>query len=542
MKKWGVLVLMAMAMFIIVIDTTIMNVSISALVEDLHTTVAGIQAAIALYALVMAAFILVGSKLADSLGKKRTFVLGLVIFGIGTTTASFAQSLTVLIIGWSVLEGIGSALMMPNVQSILRDSYQGAARATAYGAVSAVAAAGAAFGPNAGGFLTTYASWRWAFRLEVLIVILVLVLNGYIQRDVLPEKRPKFDLFGALISVFGWSFIVLGVLLGQYYGFWLAKQPLVIGTVSLAPFGLSVVPFLIGFGCLLVMGLFRWEAQLERKGGIGLFKPSLLDLEGLGSGFAVRFGHMAIMAGFLFIVPLLLQLTFEFTAMQTGLALMPYSPGVLVFALVGARLSRRFRAKRLIQVGLIVGILGLIQLALSISPSSGPSDLASGVVFGIGMGLVASQILNLVLSSGAESDTAEIAGLNGTFEQLGNAIGVALAGTIMLATLTAALDRSVQSSPDIDAGIRSQALVAIEEGVQLMSGTQLQDSLDAAGVDPASQAALSEVYAIQRTKAFQAGMAFLVFVALAGLLLTTGLADRKLVESETAASEAPKAS
>ncbi|MFN2115328.1 MAG: MFS transporter, partial [Anaerolineae bacterium] len=218
MQQWGVLVILSMAVFIIVIDTTIMNVSITALVDDLSTTVSGIQAAIALYALVMASFILMGGKLADILGKRHVFLAGLVIFGVGTSIASLASSLAVLVVGWSLIEGIGSALMMPNIQTILRGEYEGENRAYAYGMISAVAAIGAAAGPILGGMLTTYASWRWAFRLEVAIVLIVLALSGRIARDVPADPRPGFDIVGALLSIAGWSTIVLGVLLGQPYG------------------------------------------------------------------------------------------------------------------------------------------------------------------------------------------------------------------------------------------------------------------------------------------------------------------------------------
>jgi MFS family permease len=534
MKQWGVLVLMALSMFIIVIDTTIMNVSITALVEDLDTTVGGIQAAIALYGLVMASFMLIGGKLADILGKRRVFLLGLVIFGIGTTTASFSQSLAMLIIGWSIIEGIGSALMMPNVQTLLRAEYDGAERARAYGAVSAVAAVGAAVGPIVGGFLTTYASWRWAFRLEVIIVIAVLAMRGRIPRDVLPAVRPKFDTLGALLSIVGWSGIVLGILLGEEYGFFFAKQPLVVGSWSIAPFGLSVVPFLIGFGVLVVLLLFRWEARQVAKDGPRLFRPALFNLPGLSSGFAVRFVHMALMAAFLFLLPLLLQLSFEYTAMQTGLALVPYSLGVLVFALLGARLSIRFTAKRIIQAGLVVGIAGLVALTLTIQPDITPEELASGALFGVGMGLVASQILNLVLSSGQAGDTAEIAGLNGTFEQLGNAIGVALVGTVMIVALSTQLQSSVQSSTEIPEEAKPAVMAAAEESTELVSDAQLQSQLAAAGVDEAGQETLAEIYAADRTDAFQVGTTFLIFLALAALILSTGLTDRKMVDAAPA--------
>lgn len=531
MKKWTVLSLLSGAMFIIVIDTTIMNVSISALVMDLNTTVSGVQSAISIYALVMASFMLIGGKLADFVGKKRIFIIGIVIFGIGTSIASFSQSLGMLIFGWSLLEGLGSALMMPNIQTLLRDKYAGKERATAYGVISAVGAIGAALGPIVGGFLTTYASWRWAFRLEVLIVIGVLAFSNRIERDERPAERARFDYLGGVLSIVGWSAIVLAILLGQSYGFWLAKQPLVVVDLELVPLGLSVVPFLIGFGLLIIMLLFRWERHLEESQGEGLFKPSLLGIPGLTSGFAVRFMQMAIMAAFLFIYPLLLQLSFEYTAMETGLALMPFSIAVLIAAMVGAGLSAKYSAKRLIQVGLLIAIAGLLNLALTIQPDISATELASGALFGAGVGLVASQILNLILSSVAAEDTPETTGLNGTFEQLGNAIGVALVGTMMLVTLSAGLEQKIDDA-QFSAEDRAALIQAVEEGVQLVSNSQLNEGLEAAGIDETTQSAILNIYADSRTQAFKAGVAFLLFVALVGLILTPGLSDRKLVGEE----------
>jgi MFS family permease len=532
-KKWAVLGLLSAAMFIIVIDTTIMNVSISALVEDLNTTVGGVQAAISIYALVMASFILIGGKLADIVGKKRTFITGLIIFGVGTTMASFSQTLGMLIIGWSILEGLGSALMMPNIQTLLRDEYEGKDRAFSYGIIGAVAAVGAAVGPIVGGFLTTFASWRWAFRLEVLIVILVLVFSGYIKKDVLPDRRPRFDFLGALLNVVGWAFIVLGILLGGTYGFWLAKQPFVIGDLEIAPFGLSIVPFMIGFGTLVIMLLFRWERRLEEKGGDGLFRPSLFRIKGLPSGFAVRFTQMAITAAFLFIFPLMLQLSFEFTAMETGIALVPFSLALLITAIVGARLSARFKAKRIIQVGFVIAIAGLITMQATIQPEASPTDLASGALFGAGLGLIASQILNLILSSVKPGDTAETAGLNGTFEQLGNAIGVALVGTIMLVTLSAGLQAGIESSTVIPEDDKAPLSAAVKESVELVSNSQLEVGLEAAAADESVKAEVIDIYGLSRTQAFKAGIAFLIFLALGGLILTGGLSDRKLVGEES---------
>lgn len=533
MKKWLVLLTLSMSMFIIVIDTTIMNVSISALIEDLGTTVVGIQAAIALYALVMAAFMLIGGKLADILGKKRTFMIGVVIFGIGTFIASISQSLAMLIIGWSIIEGLGSALMVPNIQTLLRAKYDAADRAFAYGIISAVAAVGAAVGPIAGGFLTTYYSWRWAFRLEVLIVVIVLVLTRYITADKSSTARRGFDIFGALLSILGWSALVLGILLGQTYGFWRAKQPFMLGALEIAPLGLSIAPILIGAAILLIMLLFSWERQQEEKGGDGLFKPSLFKTPGLVSGFTVRFLQMGTMAAFLFTMPLLFQLSFEFTAMQTGRALIPFSVALLVFAIIGARLSARFSARRIIQAGFVLVIAGLALIAVTIKPDAEPSDLATGILFGLGVGLIASQILNLILSSVSTKDTAEASGLNGTFEQLGNAVGVALVGTMMLGGLTAGIQEDISASSNIPEEHKAALVSAVESSVYLMSDSQLENGLKTMASDEALalKPEILSTYSQARTRAFQTGIWFLVFTSLLGLVMTTGLPKRKLVET-----------
>lgn len=527
MKKWILLVLLALSMFVVVLDTTIMNVSISALVIDLNTTVVGIQSAISLYALVMAAFMLIGSTLADVLGKKRTFLIGIGIFGVGTFSASLSTSLVTLIIGWSILEGLGSALMVPNLQNLLRDGYSGKDLAFAYGIISAVSAVGAAVGPILGGYLTTFHSWRWAFRLEVLVVILVLVLSAQIPGD-RPEHPTRFDWLGALLSILGFSTVVLSILMAQPYGFWLAKQPFMLGTLAISPFGLSIVPFMLGGGILTLMLLVAWERHLELHDRVGLFKPSLFLTRGLPSGFAVRIMHMGMMAAFFFITPLLLQLTFEFTAMQTGLSLLPLSISILIFAIAGARLSGRFRAKRIIQVGYVLAILGLIQLLVTIQVEATPGQLANGIVFGIGSGLIASQILNLILSTVDEAETTATAGLNATFEQLGNSIGVALVGAIMVSTLLGGLQQRVTASPTIPEDAKPAIIDSLQDRVQLVSDTQLAEALEQTPIAPELSDRAELAYRTERIHAFRSGMVFLIFIALAGLVLTTGLPNLKL--------------
>ena len=534
MKKWGALITLSLAYFIIVIDTTIMNVSISVLVVDLDTTVTGVQSAISIYAMVMASLMLIGGRLSDVIGTRRTFLIGLIIYSVGTTIASLSTSLPMMIFGWSVLEGVGSALMIPTLQVLLRKTYSGAELAFSYGIVSAVAAVGAALGPIVGGFFTTFVSWRWAFRTELVIAVIVLVMVRTLQPDEKRADRPSFDYVGALFSIAGWSSIVLGILLAQKYGFFMAKEPFLVGGLEIAPFGLSISPVMVGFGVLMIMLLFRWEDRLEERNKDGLFKPSIFKTPFLKPGIAVRFVQMAVTAGFLYVFPLLLQLTFEYNAMETGVALMPFSIGLLIMAVVGARLSARFNANHLIIVGLIVAIAGLISLDLSIQPGIRPQDLAFGGLFGLGIGLIASQLLNLILSLVSSEQTAEAAGLNSTFEQLGNAIGVALIGTLMLGALTFGMQQGISASPVIPVEAKAPLSEGVEQSVQLISDTQLDEALTAANAPEAISIELLDIYGLARTGAFKAAVGMLTFFALMALILSMWLPKRKLVEAEPA--------
>ncbi|HRV93318.1 MAG TPA: MFS transporter [Anaerolineae bacterium] len=534
MQKWSALITLSLAFFIIVIDTTIMNVSISVLVVDLNTNVTGVQSAISIYAMVMASLMLIGGRLSDVIGSKRTFLIGLVIYSVGTTLASLSNSLTMMIVGWSVLEGVGAALMIPTLQVLLRNRYSGADLAFAYGIVSAVAAVGAALGPIVGGFFTTFISWRWAFRTELVIAIIVLVMARNLQPDEASADRPKFDYVGALLSVVGWSSIVLGILLAQQYGFFLAKEPFLIGGLEFAPFGLSISPVTVGFGFLMVMLLFRWESRLEDENKDGLFKPSTLGTPFLKPGIAVRFVQMAVTAGFLYVFPLFLQLTFEYNAMQTGLALMPFSLSLLVMAVVGARLSARFYANHLLIIGFVIVIVGLMAIGASIQPGITPQELAFGALFGLGLGLIASQLLNLILSLVSPEQTAEAAGLNSTFEQLGNAIGVALIGTLMLTALSIGMQQGISASTVIPSEAKAPLTAGVEESVQLISDTQLEESLTAAGADEAISTELLDIYTSARTGSFKAAVSLLTFFSLLALVLSLWLPKRKLVETEAA--------
>ncbi len=534
-NKWGILALMSMSMFIIVIDTTIMNVSISALVADLNTSVTGIQSAISIYGLVMAAFILIGAKMADIIGKKRAFTLGIILFGIGTGTASISNSLGTLIIGWSIIEGLGSSLMMPNIQTILRDNYKGKGLAFAYGIIGAVGAIGVAVGPIVGGFLTSYYSWRWAFRLELAIVVFVLLMIGTIKKDVLPKIKPKFDFAGAFLSSIGLASVVLGILAAQNHGWFWAKQPIMIGSNEFAPFGLSITPLLMGFGFMLLMGLFSWEAHLEEKGEPGLFKPSLFKVVVLRTALNVRFIQMMFMAGFMFVFPLYLQLTHGLSAIDTGLALMPNSIALLITAILGTKLGTKFTSKRIIQSGLVLSIIGFFIMATTVNADTTLEGAFPGtIVLGFGIGLIVSQIVNLELSSVKGEDVAEASGLDGVFQQLGNSIGVAVIGSILISSLVFGMQTAIDNQREyLPEDIRIEINNKLEIGVDLVDDATVHKNLVDYGLSDEMATEITQDYANSRTDAFGAGMAFLGFLSGLALLLTIRMPNVKLLKSDS---------
>ena len=529
MKKWGALSILTAATFIIVVDTTIMNVSIPALVEDLNTNVSGVQSAIAIYALVMASVILVGAKLADIIGMKKTFYLGVIIFGMGTSLAAVSTSLTMLIIGWSVLEGIGSALMIPNTQTILRSSYQGKDRVLGYAVLGSMFAIAAAAGPLIGGYLTTFHSWRWAFAFEIAVIIIMIFFHFLLKKDILPKVRPSLDIVGAILSALGFSGMVMGILLSQTYGLWLATQPLIIGEHSIAPFGLSITPFVLGFGLLMLILFYQWEDNLEQANKSPLLKPSVLKSPGLIPGMLGQFIQLVLAAGFLFIYPLYLQLTFNLTAMDSGIALIPYSIAVLVFSLLGAKLASKYSSKRLIQAGFVLTTLGFVLMAANIGPGVGAREIIPGsFVLGLGVGLIASQIINLVLSTVKAENTAEAAGINGVFGQLGNSIGVALIGGILMGTLVSGITTQTKNSSIFSAEEKQGIQERLKSDIEIVSDEQLQLALEEVKVDKDKADELITINSESISNGFNASVVFLAFVSVLGLVISPKLPDKKL--------------
>lgn len=426
---WGVLVIVCMAIFIMVIDTTIMNVSISALVVDLDTSVPEIQAVIAIYALIMASFMLIGGKLQDVMGRRKVFLVGLALYGVGTFTASISRDVLTLLVGWSVLEGLGAALMLPATTTFITSTYEEAERAFAFGMWGGVGAAGMAFGPIIGGYLTAFYSWRWAFRLELVVVIVVLLFS-YLLTEAKPTVAWRdLDIAGTFLSFGGLGSIVLGILLARAPELW------------------GVIPFIIGAGVLLLLVFYLRQKRRQERGempltDVGLFKNRIFT-----AGNAVSTVLSITIAGFLFIIPIFLQSVTGIDAFSTGMTLLPMSVAVFVFSVMAARLSALAMPRTLIFLGFVIAILGTAMLRGIFSAAMAPGEIVLGsMTFGIGLGIVFSQVTNLTLSSASKEQESDASGILNTSKQMGTSLGTAIIGVVLLFSVISGLVTGIAGS------------------------------------------------------------------------------------------------
>jgi len=524
--KGTLVIVMSLGMFVVVLDNTIMNVSISALVEDLNTTVTGVQAAISLNALMMAAFVLMGGKMADIIGMKKTFMAGALIYIAGSTLASFSNNLAVFILGWCAVQGFGAAMMLPNVNTIIRANLKGGERAKAYGTLTGINALGMAVGPLVGGFLTTYYSWRWAFRLEVLTLIIVVVMSGAIPKDTLAKIRPKLDVGGVFLQASAMVFLVVGLLLIADYGLFLAKQPLLVAGYEIAPFGLSVVPFLWAMGIICLMAFTRWERRVERHGGDVLVDLKLFEIKDYVKGLEVRFVHVAILMGATFAVPLYLQVTYGLSAFHTGFVLLALSAGLMLTSIMGSKKGLKSLPKKKVEWGFLVVILGVVGMMVYVYLGDKPGGLVPGLfVFGLGLGLVGSQIVNLILSSVNQEQTAEASGVSSTLETLGSSVGTALVGTVLILALSGGITNLVDQSEVLPTESKMAIEAEMQDSVEVVSNEVIVEQVTE---DPSVEAEIVRIYDAARQRAFEVTLLFLAFGALIAAILARDLPEKRL--------------
>jgi MFS family permease len=512
-----VLFTLASAQFLMTLDSSVMNVSIAQVAEDVGTTVTGIQTAITMYTLVMATLMITGGKVGQILGRKRAFAIGCVIYGAGSLTTALAPNLPVLLFGWSLLEGVGAALIMPAIVALVAANFGLTERPRAYGLVAAAGAIAVAAGPLIGGLLTTYASWRWVFAGEVIVVVGILLLTRRIQ-DTPADPAARLDLWGTAFSAVGLGLIVYGVLRGGSWGF---VHPKPGGPQIL---GLSPVIWMIVIGGIVLRLFMAWENRRLSRGEGALLDPDMLKNRVLRGGLTSFSLQYLIQAGMFFTVPLYLSIALGLSAVQTGVRLLPLSITLLLAAVGIPKLFPNVSPRKVVRLGFVALLAGLLSLTGSLELGAGPEIVTVPMLLaGLGIGALASQLGSVTVSAVPDEQSAEIGGLQNTVTNLGASIGTALAGAILISSLTTSFLTGIAANPDVPETVSSQAQVELAGGIPFLSDADLKAALETAGVDQPTADAIVAENTEARLDGLQSALATLALIGLIALFLARGI-------------------
>jgi MFS family permease len=510
----GVLLTLAAGQFLMTLDSSVMNVSIATVAKDVNTTVTGIQTAITLYTLVMASLMITGGKIGQILGRKRAFAIGCVIYGCGSFITAISPSLGVLMFGWSFLEGVGAALILPAIVALVASNFERAGRPRAYGLVASAGAIAVAAGPLIGGLFTTYLSWRWVFVGEVVMVLGILALTRRMA-DATPETRVRLDLVGTALSALGLGLIVFGILRAGAWGFVKAKPG--------APewIGLSPSIWLLIGGGLVVWLFLRWENRRLARGEEPLVDPAILRNPTLRGGLTSFFFQYLLQAGLFFAVPLFLSVALGLSAIETGVRLLPLSATLLLAAAGIPKAFPNASPRRVVQLGFLALLAGIVVMVGALDAGAGPEIVTWPMLLaGLGVGALASQLGSVTVSSVSDEQSGEVGGLQNTVTNLGASIGTALAGAVLIAALSSSFLTGVQQNSAVPAEVKSKVGVQLAGGVPFVSDADLKTALDKAGVPPSTADAVVEENATARLDGLRSSLSVLALIALVAMFFT----------------------
>lgn len=452
-RKWLPLFVLSAAIMIVILDTTLLTVSMREIAADINTDFTGVQWIITGYTLVLAAFTITGGRLGDIYGHKRMFILGSILFGVGSFITSISADLKMILIGEALIEGLGAALMLPATSSLILSNYRGGDRSLAYGIWGGMAAVSAVLGPLIGGIITTYFGWRWGFRINIIVVLLLLIGIKWVTDKQEQPSKPGIDFVGVGLSATGLVLLVFGIIETSRHGWFLASTG-----------NLSVAFIMILSGCLIMLIFAWWQVKRSLLGRATVLDRKLFSNNQFTFGIAVMTLFTLAMVGILFGLTLFIQSSLKLNALRSGLALLPVSVAVLAFAPLSSYLTRRSVSKIIIQWGIAIAIVSSVVIYFSISRSTSLISLAPGLsLLGAGAGLVVAQLSNLTLSAVSLKNAGAAAGVNNTFRQIGTTIGLALVGTILVSTITASSISRVRESNVIPGFIKSFAVQEINE-------------------------------------------------------------------------------
>ncbi|MFJ5222877.1 MFS transporter [Streptomyces sp. NPDC088400] len=509
-----VLLTLAAGQFLMALDSSVMNVSIATVADDVGTTVTGIQGAITAYTLVMAMLMIPGGKVGALIGRKRAFMIGCAIYGCGSLTTALAPNLPVLLVGWAFLEGVGASLILPAIVALVAGNFAVERRPSAYGLVAAAGAMAIAVGPLIGGVATTYFSWRWVFAGEVVLVLGILVLARRVV-DAAPDRRPRVDFVGAVLSALGLGIFVFGVLRSDQWG-WFRPKP-----DAPSWLGVSPVVWLMLAGLFLIWVFLHWEARLVVRGREPLVDPALLGNKQLTGGLTMFFFQYLVQMGVFFVVPLYLSVALGLSALNTGARILPLSLTLLAAAILIPRLFPGVSPRRVVRLGILSMLVGAVALMAALDADAGAEIVTIPLLLiGLGMGALASQLGSVTVSAVPDEQSAEVGGIQNSVTNLGASIGTALAGSILIATLTTSFLTSIEQNPAVPTEVKSQANVQLQSGVPFLSDAQLKTVLNDADASAEVTAAALDANAAARLDGLRAALAVLALSALIALFFT----------------------
>ena len=499
----GILLPLALAQFLASYDTSSMSVAISNIAHDLNTTVTGVQTAISLFTLTMAALMITGSKLTDIWGRRRCFIIGVWVYAIGAVIAALSPTIHVMILGYSALEGAGSALLIPPIYILLTVSFEGTKeRAKAFGVISGAAGLGAAAGPLIGGTITTAITWRASYALVALGMLTIWWLaRSRIHERPLEGPRPHLDLLGAALSAVALASIVVGILQANTYGWTTARKDYEIaGRVILEQGSISPVWLFVGAG-LVLMALFAIHIRrADRLGREPLIRPRIFANRTSNLGLVTQMAQWFIIVGGMFVVSVFLQVSRSYSAIETGILLTPTTVGILLASALSARLARRFQQRNLVRSGFIIALAGIALLILMVKASDSTWQLAPGLFcLGIGIGVMLTASVNVVQSSFPEKEQGEISGVSRSASNLGSSLGTAIAGAVLVAGIVGGVSTRANASTVLTDRQKEQLSAAMQHQVTSLSDKQVEDALK--GQRPAVVDEVTSIYSDARNEA-----------------------------------------
>jgi MFS family permease len=524
----AVLVTLCAGQFLMMLDSSVMNVSIATVAKDVGTTVTGIQTAITLYTLVMASLMITGGKIGQIIGRKRAFSIGCVIYGCGSFTTAISPSLGVLLLGWSFLEGIGAALILPAIVALVASNFGREERPRAYGLVASAAAIAIAVGPIVGGLFTTYLSWRYVFAGEVLVVLAILALARRMAEG--PRKTGvRLDLVGTALSALGLGLVVFGVLRSGTWGFVKPKPG--------APewIGLSPVVWLMLGGGVVIWLFLTWENRVIARGAEPLIDLARIRNPVLRGGLTAFFFQYFVQGGLYFAVPLFLSVALGLSAIETGVRLLPLSITLLLAAAGIPKFFPDASPRRVVQIGFLALFAGLVVMVAALDAGAGPEIVTwPMLIAGLGVGCLASQLGSVTVSSVSDEYSDEVGGLQNTITNLGISIGTALTGAIVIAALTTSFLTGVQENSAVPASVKSQVSTQLSGGAPFISDADLEAALKKAHVPSEAADAIVEENETARLDGLRTALSVLAIFALVALLLS-----RRIPSEQPASTKSP---